>query len=86
MGEGVSPRAGPFGSIAGTNPLPSTPSRKGRGSNLLMPHPYAAARCSTDCPGRRIARSASTSRSIIASVCSGVGVKRSRSSPRGTVG
>ena len=36
--------------------------------------------------GRSNATSASTSRSIIASVCSGVGVKRSRSSPRGTVG
>ena len=44
--------------------------------------PQAAARC----PECRIARSAVTSRSIIASVCSGVGVSRSRSSPRGTVG
>ena len=44
--------------------------------------PQAAARC----PDCRIARSAVTSRSIIASVCSGVGVSRSRSSPRGTVG
>ena len=44
--------------------------------------PQAAARRS----GSRIASSADSSRSIIASVCSGVGVKRSRSSPRGTVG
>ena len=38
------------------------------------------------CAGARIAHSASTSDAIIASVCSGPGVKRSRSSPRGTVG
>jgi hypothetical protein len=48
----------------------------------LPPRPYATARCA----GSRMVHSASTSASIIASVCNGPGVRRSRSSPRGTVG
>jgi hypothetical protein len=77
---------GPTTAISGTPWRPGMTAEDSACTNWkilsLPPRPYATARCA----GSRMVHSASTSASIIASVCSGPGVRRSRSSPRGTVG